>query len=365
MPDPETFPAEDLRLAFAKVFSEQAELGLQYGPEQGFGPLIDYLLEKVSRDEGHKLDRSRIKLSAGASQALDHFCSLYAKPGDTVIVEAPTYHEALLLFGNHGLRPLQIPVDSEGMDMDRLEKCLINLKAKGIKPSFIYTIPSFQNPSGITLSQQKRMDLLTLAEGMDLRIVDDDVYCDLAYENSRVPSLYTLDGGRRVTRLGSFSKIVAPGLRLGWILGPPEVIERLVNSGLRHMGGGANPLTAIAMSSYCQRGNLDPHIGTMRHVYKKRRDVMLDALDAFMPGGVSWTRPGGGFFIWMTLPPPLQAKEIKKAAEDEKILLLAGDPFFAEPSSCQYLRLSFSYVPEREIKKGIKKLAAILRSRLA
>ena len=365
MPDPETFPAEDLRLAFAKVFSEQAELGLQYGPEQGFGPLIDYLLEKVSRDEGHKLDRSRIKLSAGASQALDHFCSLYAKPGDTVIVEAPTYHEALLLFGNHGLRPLQIPVDGEGMDMDRLEKCLINLKAKGIKPSFIYTIPSFQNPSGITLSQQKRMDLLTLAEGMDLRIVDDDVYCDLAYENSRVPSLYTLDGGRRVTRLGSFSKIVAPGLRLGWILGPPEVIERLVNSGFRHMGGGANPLTAIAMSYYCQKGYLEPHVESLKHVYKKRRDVMLDALDAFMPEGVSWTRPGGGFFIWMTLPPPLQAKEIKKAAEDEKILLLAGDPFFAEPSSGQYLRLSFSYVPETEIKKGIKKLAAILRSRLA
>jgi 2-aminoadipate transaminase len=365
LPDSNTFPVEELVLAFNSALRDKADLALQYGPEQGYGPLIDYLREKMRQDEGLELERPQIKLSGGASQALDHCCTLFSKFGDKIVVEAPTYHESLLLFRNHGLQPLQGPVDAEGMRTEELKSCLENLASKGEKPSFIYTIPTFQNPSGITLAEERRKEILRLAGEMDVLVVEDDVYRDLAYERLEVPSLFSLGGGRRVVRLGSFSKIIAPGLRLGWILGPEGFIDRFVQSGLRNMGGGANPLTAIAMAAYCQRGSLEPHIDSLKLVYKKRRDVMLQSLEANMPEGVEWTQPGGGFFIWLTLPAPLKAADVKKASEQEKILLLAGDPFFAKQPSGQHLRLAFSFVPPEKIQEGIEKLASILQSLLS
>lgn len=362
LPDPDTFPLEELNSAFKFVFEEKGELALQYGPNQGYGPLIDYLRDKILREEGQTLERSQIMLSGGASQALDHCCSLFARSGDSVIVEAPSYHESLLLLRNHGLSAHAIPVDEDGMNTEILELRLKDLRAQGIKPSFIYTIPTFQNPSGITLSEEKRRELLKIARVEDVLIIEDDVYCDLAYEETKIPTLFSLDEGKQVVRFGSFSKIIAPGLRLGWILGPENIIKRLIRSGLRSMGGGANPLTAIAMAAYCKKGLLEPHIVSLKQVYKERRDVMLAALESTMPEGVSWTKPAGGFFVWITLPPGLKSEDVKRAAKDEKIYFLAGDPFFTEQPSVQHLRLSFSYVSPDKIQEGIKKLAGILKS---
>jgi len=362
LPDPETFPLRELNSAFEFVFAEKGELALQYGPNQGYGPLIDYLRDKIRREEGQILERPQIMLSGGASQALDHCCSLFAKSGDSIIVEAPSYHESLLLFRNHGLSAFAIPIDEDGMNIEMLEKCFKDLRAQGIKPSFIYTIPTFQNPSGITLSEKRRRELLKIANVEDVLIIEDDVYCDLAYEEKKIPTLFSLDEGKRVIRFGSFSKIIAPGLRLGWIVGPENIIKRLIRSGLRSMGGGANPLSAIAMAAYCQKGLLEPHIVSLKQVYKERRDVMLAALESSMPAGVSWTKPAGGFFVWITLPQGLKSEDVKKAAKAEKIYFLAGDPFFAEQPSAQHLRLSFSYVPPEKIREGINKLADILIS---
>ncbi len=362
LPDPETFPLEELNSAFKFVFEEKGELALQYGPNQGYGPLIDYLRDKIRREEGQVLERPQIMLSGGASQALDHCCSLFARSGDVVIVEAPCYHESLLLFRNHGLSALAIPVDEDGMNTEILELGLKDLRLQGIKPSFIYTIPTFQNPSGITLSEKRRRELLKIARVEDVLIIEDDVYCDLAYEETKIPTLFFLDEGKRVIRFGSFSKIIAPGLRLGWILGPENIIKRLIRSGLRSMGGGANPLSAIAMAAYCQKGLLEPHLVSLRRVYKERRDVLLAALESTMPAGVSWTKPAGGFFVWITLPQGLQSEDVKRAAKDENIFFLSGDPFFAEQPSAQHLRLSFSYVPPDKIREGIQKLADILIS---
>jgi len=360
LPDPETFPFSDLNAAFKFVLEEKGELGLQYGPNQGYGPLIDYLRDKIKREEGQTLERPQVTLSGGASQALDHCCTLFAKSGDSIIVEAPSYYESLLLFRNHGLRALSIPVDEEGMNTEMLKLRLEELRTQGIKPSFVYTIPTYQNPSGITLSEKRRKELLNIAKKEDILIIEDDVYCDLAYEETRLPTLFSLDEGKRVIRFGSFSKIIAPGLRLGWILGPENIIKRLIRSGLRSMGGGSNPLSAIAMAAYCQKGLLEPHIASLKKVYKERRDVLLDALESSMPKGVSWTKPAGGFFVWITLPQGLKSEDVKNAAKDEKVYFLAGDPFFAEQPTAQHLRLSFSYVPPDKIREGIKKLADIL-----
>ncbi len=365
LPDPATFPAGELRRAADRVLRGRPELALQYGPEQGYGPLIDYLGEKLARDEGLHVARPQIMLTGGSAQALDHLCTLFTRPGDLVLVEAPTYHETLQLFRDHGLRPLQIATDEGGPVVEALAGRLADLDRRGECARLLYVIPNFQNPSGITLAADRRPAVLELAARYNLLVVEDDVYRDLAYEGQVPPSLFALDGGRRVLRIGSFSKILAPGLRLGWLLGPPGWIERFITSGLRCMGGGANPLVANILAEYCREGLLEPHIERLRRVYRERRDVALAALAAHMPGGVGWTRPGGGFFIWLTLPEPLRAVEVAERARDQKLLIPVGDPFFAEQPTGQHLRLAFSFVPPDKIRAGVEVLGRVLSAEVS
>ncbi len=361
LPAPETFPVDDLRRAAEVVFQERAALALQYGPEQGYGPLIDYIRHKLARDEGLALERPQIMITGGSAQAIDHLCTLFTRPGDLVLVEAPTYHETLQLFRDHGLRPLQIATDDDGLQVEALAARLEALARRGERARLLYIIPNFQNPSGITLAGDRRRAVLDLAERYDLMVVEDDVYRDLAYGGEVPPSLFALDGGRRVLRIGSFSKIMAPGLRLGWLIGPPGLIERVISSGLRNMGGGANPLVANILATYCRQGLLEPHIEQLRQVYRERRDVLLDALAAHMPPGVRWTRPGGGFFVWLALPEPLKAADVVKRAREAGLMIPGGDPFFAEAPTGQYLRLAFSYVTPGKIREGIEILGRVLR----
>ena len=361
LPAPETFPVDDLRRAAEVVFRERAALALQYGPEQGYGPLIDYIRHRLARDEGLALERPQIMITGGSAQAIDHLCTLFTRPGDLVLVEAPTYHETLQLFRDHGLRPLQIATDDDGLQVEALAARLEALARRGERARLLYIIPNFQNPSGITLAGDRRRAVLDLAERYDLMVVEDDVYRDLAYGGEVPPSLFALDGGRRVLRIGSFSKIMAPGLRLGWLIGPPGWIERVIGSGLRNMGGGANPLVANILATYCRQGLLEPHIEQLRRVYRERRDVLLDALAAHMPAGVRWTRPGGGFFVWLALPEPLKAADVVKRAREAGLMIPGGDPFFAEAPTGQYLRLAFSYVTPGKIREGVEILGRVLR----
>jgi 2-aminoadipate transaminase len=351
---------------------EQPELALQYGPEQGYGPLIDYLRRKLAHEEGLCLERPQIMLTAGSSQALDHLCTLFTQSGDLVLVEEPTYHETLQLLRDHGLRPVPIAIDQGGLQVQALADRLQALVFRGNTPGrsadragLLYTIPNFQNPSGITLAAERRRAVLELAERYNLLIVEDDVYRDLAYEGHVPPSLYALDSGQRVLRIGSFSKILAPGVRMGWIMGPEGLIQQMIGSGLRCMGGGANPFMANILAVYCQTGLLEPHVDHLRQVYCERRDVMLAMLQAHMPAGVSWTRPRGGFFIWLSLPPPLRAAQVAARAKEAKLLIPVGDPFFAEAPSGQHLRLAFSYVTPEKIKTGIQILGRVLTEALS
>jgi 2-aminoadipate transaminase len=364
LPDPDTFPIHDVQRAADQVMQERPHLALQYGPEQGYGPLIDYLRGKLHREEGLELERPQIMLTGGSTQALDHLCTIFSRPGDLVLVEAPTYHETLQLFRDHGLRPLQVSTDGHGLQVEALTECLETLARRGERARFLYIIPNFQNPSGITLEGNRRPAVLNLAERFDLLILEDDVYRDLVYEGEVPPSLFALDGGRRVLRIGSFSKILAPGVRMGWLMGPEGLIERLIGSGLRCMGGGANPLVANILATYCQQGLLEPHIEHLRQVYSERRDVALAALAAHMPGGTSWTEPRGGFFIWLTLPESLRASQVAEQAREARLLIPVGDPFFVEPPASQHLRLAFSYVTPQKIHQGVETLGQVLKATL-
>jgi 2-aminoadipate transaminase len=370
LPDPATFPVEALRQAADRVLRDRPELALQYGPEQGYGPLIDYLRKKLARDEGLDIGRPEIMLTRGSASTLDHMATLLAQPRDVVLVEAPTYHETLQLFRDHRLHPLQVPTDGQGISVDGLAARLDELASRGERACFLYLIPNYQNPTGITLAAERRRPILDIAAAHDLLVIEDDVYRDLAYEDAPPASLFAIERrdppgspvAGRVLRIGSFSKILAPGLRLGWLLASPDHIQALVYSGLSAMGGGANPLAANIVAEYCLQGHLEAHIERLRDVYRERRDAMLTALRIHMPNGAEWTHPGGGFFIWLRLPEPLLAQQVAGRARGEGLLIPVGNPFFAEQPTGQYLRLAFSYVTPERIREGIEKLGELLRA---
>jgi len=360
LPDPKTFPVDDLRRCFDRALRENAVLALQYSPEQGYGPLIDFFLERINRREKLDIARPNLMLTGGATQALDHICSLLTRAGDIVLVEAPTYRDSLQLFRNHGLRPIQVPMDEDGLRIDELCGRLKSLEEKREKVRFLYTIPTYQNPTGCTLSKERRLALMDISEEWDLMIVEDDVYRDLSFETIELPLLYSLDKDNRVLSIGSFSKMMSPGLRLGWLVGPEKHISSFIDSGIRLMGGGANPLVAIALSIYCEKGLLEPHIDSIQNLYKRRKDVMLEALASCMPKSIQWTKPRGGFFVWVTLPDGKSSLDVVREAKKANLWIQEGDPFFAEEPTGQYLRLAYSYVEEHKIREGIAKLATLL-----
>jgi 2-aminoadipate transaminase len=253
-------------------------------------------------------------------------------------------------------------MDDEGLVTAALPDTLARLRAEGTSVAFLYTIPSFQNPSGITMSGRRRQALARLAREEKLWIVEDDVYRDLCYEGSLPPSLFELAQGRNVLRLGSFSKILAPGLRLGWVLGEADAVARLARSGLRRSAGGANPFMTYAVAEFCRRGHLEPHVADLLPLYRRRRDAFLAALDATMPPDVAWTRPQGGFFVWLTLPEPLTAGELLEAVRPSGITFPRGEAFFATGGGERNIRLAFSYVSPDDFLRGMEILAEAIRS---
>lgn len=268
--DPTLFPIERVRTAADEALRQYGALALNYGIERGCGLLLNYLQGKLARDEGLQVDDDCLALVAGASGGLDAIMRLFTQPGDTVLVEAPSYHEALALIRDYPVRLAAVPLDDEGLIVEALQERLEALAAENARPRLLYTIPTFQNPSGVTLSAARRPALLALARRHKLLVVEDDVYRDLAFEASTPPTLYALDAadqGQTVIRLGSFSKILAPGLRLGWAQAAPGHIARLTGSGLSASGGGVNPLAAFVTAVFCQRGWLEAHVARLTQAY--------------------------------------------------------------------------------------------------
>jgi 2-aminoadipate transaminase len=363
-PDPDLLPVEKLIAATERALRARGRLALQYGPEQGYGPLLDYLVGKVGRDEGLRIARANIMLCAGAAQGLDTAARLFTRPGDVVLVEAPTYHEAIATLRDHPVELRQVPIDDHGLVVETLAERLDALSRAGRRVAFLYTIPTFQNPAGVTLTAARRRALVELASERALLLVEDDVYRDLCFEGRVPPSLFELAGGRRVIRLGSFSKILAAGLRLGWIMAEPEVIQRIVGCGLKGNEGGANPFVAHVVAAFCQEGWLEPHIARLVVRYRTRRDALLAALEREMPDGVRWTRPAGGFFVWLTLPEPLEAETVLAEAVERGVLFTPGTRFFAQASEGggrRNLRLPFSFLSEARMAEGVRALAVVIR----
>jgi len=369
-PDASTLPADDLLGAAQAVLrGPPARAALAYGNEQGTPDLMEFVRDKLNRQEGLALSPDQVMIPAGSTGAPDMIARLFIQPGEAMLVEAPVYHDALRVFRDHGAELYPAPIDERGLIVKELERQLDQLRRAGTPARLLYSVPNFQNPSGVTLDAARRKDVIDLAREHGCLIVEDDVYRDIAFDEAPPPSLYALSGGQGVLRVGSFSKILAAGLRVGWLVAAPEHIRACVDCGAVQMGGGANPLAAQIVAEYCRAGKLAPHIARLRRVYAERCAATLSALERHMPPGVTWTRPSGGFFVWLTLPEGVRADPLLERARARGLTFVPGARFFARGAPVcpgapgqtgggeRNLRLAYSFVPPDEVERGVAILA--------
>jgi 2-aminoadipate transaminase len=352
LPAPEVFPVREFRESSAFVLAECPERALQYGTTEGFLPLRRYLAEKVQK-YGIPAVPENILLTNGSQQALDLVGKVFISPGDTVLTEAPTYLGALQAWNGYEPRFVTVPLDDDGMQVDKLEPILEREEVK-----FIYVLPNFHNPAGTTLPLDRRERLVQIAARHNVFIVEDDPYGELRFEGEDIAPLISLHK-ENVIYLGTFSKTLAPGIRLGWIIAPEIVMERLVQA---KQGADLHTGTFVQMLAYdiASRGILKRHVGTIRTVYRERRDVMLESIEKHFPPGVSWTRPQGGLFLWIRCPEGVDTEQLLKKALEEKVAFVPGFAFFPDGRGRNAMRLNFSAMPPDKIRLGIERLGRVL-----
>ncbi len=362
MPDPATFPTEELNEAAKQIFAKDSARALQYSSTEGLQELREFILNWLAEDN-KKAGLDNIMITSGSQQGLDLMSKVLLDPGDIVIVELPSYLAALNAFRSYGGEMVGIPMDDKGMRMDILEETLNQLKTEGKKVKFIYTISNFQNPAGVTMSLPRRKRILEIARKFEVFILEDNPYEKLRFEGEPLPSIYSLDNEGYVISLGTFSKILCPGLRLAWILGDKEIIEKLVI-----MKQATDLCTTILNQliayEYCRQNDIDKNIESNVQIYRKKRDVMLESLDKYFPSEASWTKPEGGFFVFVTLPEYINTDEMFLEAIEEKVAYVSGAPFFANGKGQNTMRLSFCYPKEKDIEEGIKKLGQVIKKKI-
>lgn len=359
LPSPEGFPVAQLQQAFDQVLTTRGRSALQYGPTEGYQPLREWVAEYVSRP-GSEVSAEEVLIVSGSQQALDMLGKLFIDPGSKVLVESPTYLGALQSFSQFEPQYVAVQTDEHGLIPAEVSQP----KAQGAR--FIYVLPNFHNPTGLTLDLQRRQDLVERCAQANIPIIEDDPYGELRYAGEAQPSLLTLGRqvGAQVVHLGSFSKVLAPGLRLGYIVGPREVINKLVQI-KQATDLHSNTLTQMAVYEAIKEGFLKEHLPSVRDLYQQQCQYMLDAMQEHFPEEVVWTRPEGGMFIWVTLPEGLDSEELLLKAIDEHVAFVPGTPFYADDDTKpNTLRLSFVTVSEERIREGIAILGRLIREQI-
>ena len=359
LPAPEVFPVARFEEACHRVLQTQSAAALQYGPTEGYRPLREYIVGHMAR-YGILASVDNVLVTSGSQQALDLISKLLINRGDRILVESPSYVGALQAFDLMGAEYVTIPIDDDGLQTCEMERALRS------GPKFMYILPNFQNPGGVTLSRSRRDELVALSDKYGIPIVEDDPYGQLRYEGEHQPPLVVLDRINaaqddayqmgNVIYLSTFSKVLAPGLRLGWIVAPPEVIARLSQ---------IKQSTDLHTSSFAQmvafevarEGFIDEHVKLIRRVYKERRDTMLQALDDFFPPDVSWTRPQGGLFLWVTMPAGVNSRRLLDLALRQNVAFVPGEAFFPSGDTGSHMRLNFSNAQPEQIREGIRRLS--------
>jgi 2-aminoadipate transaminase len=363
LPDPNTFPREELAEIAREVVLEHGDRALQYSPTLGVS-MFRRVLTDFLRANNVRVDvDDNIIVTTGSQEAIYLIAKTLVDPGDYVLVESPTYLAALNVFRQFGARFLSAPVDEDGMRVDLLEERLRKAVSEGGRAKLVYTVPTSQNPSGVTMSMERRRHLLELAEQYDLLIVEDDPYSFFTFEPVHVEPLKTLDRSGRVIYLGTLSKILAPGLRIGWALGPNWVVTsmELAKQGVDLH---TSTLSQYIAAEAIKRGLVEKTVEKARSIYKAKRDAMLEALDDYFPEGSSWTRPVGGLFIFAYAPEGIDTKALLPEAIERGVAYVPGSSFFPEGGGENTMRLNFSYPSLAQIREGVRRLGALLREKV-
>ncbi|MFH0801876.1 MAG: PLP-dependent aminotransferase family protein [bacterium] len=364
LPDTNSFPQKEILEIAKDVLSKDSRIALQYGETAG-DPRLRSELVKLAKKDGENITEDNILVTVASQQGLDMLGKIFIDPSDPILVELPSYVGGLQAFTCYGAHMVGVPMDDDGLIVDVLEEHLKQLKAQEEHYKFIYVVPDFQNPSGVTLSLERRKKLIRLSHEYHVLIIEDTPYRELRFEGEKLPSLKSLDTTDNVVSLHSFSKILTPGLRVGWVVAHPSIINKLTIA-KQSIDLCTPPLSQAIAYEFMHRGLLEGHIEVIKKVYKKKRDTMLAALEKHMPRveGLRWTHPQGGLFLWLVLPEEINADDLFPEALKENVAYVTGTAFHCDGSGHNTMRLNFSYPSEEQIWEGIKRLAHVIEKKL-
>ncbi len=362
-PDTSTFPADSYAALMSTVASQSCARALQYGPTEGLS-LVKQCIAQVMQAEGIEIDSDELLVTTGGQQVIDLVCKTLLDPGDVVVCEAPTYPGAVPTFCAYEADVVHVTMDRDGMRVDELEATLDRLESAGRRPKFIYTVPTFHNPAGVTMSLERRRELVRIANERELLVLEDNPYGLLRYEGSPLPTLRVLDGGAFVIYASTFSKILSPGVRLGWTAAPAPVLEKM-NVGKQASDLCSSSISQYFVSAYFDSGPWEDYVRSLIEIYRRRRDVMLDSLAEHFPREAEWTHPQGGLFIWATLPDYIDTTDLLARALDQQVAFVPGRAAFLDGRGGSSMRLNFSGVDEELIREGVRRLGEVVREQVA
>ncbi len=363
-PAPATFPVEELKGIMAEVMENEAAFALQYGTTEG-DPLLRELMVKRYQKAGLKVEKENIIITTASQQALDLIAKIFIDRGDTIVMGLPSYLGGISAFNSYGAEMIGVPMDDEGEIPEVMEAKIQDAIARGKKPKFIYVIPDFQNPAGMTMSEKRRREIIDIAHRYDILILEDSPYRELRYEGQDQPTLYELDGSGQVILLGTFSKIFCPGFRIGWVLGHPDILDKIVVA-KQATDLCTPPFTQRLAARYIEQGFLDPKLNEIRAMYKSKQKVMLDALQEFMPEEFTWIKPEGGLFLMAYGPEGIDTNALlMDCIKEQNVAYVAGTSFFCDGGGKNTMRLNFSYESEENNREGCKRLGTFYKNALA
>jgi 2-aminoadipate transaminase len=362
LPDTSTFPSESYAALMKTVAAESCARALQYGPTEGLA-VAKRCITQVMEAEGMHVDVDDVLVTTGGQQVIDLVCKTLLDPGDVVVAEAPTYPGAVPTFCAYQAEVVQVTMDRDGMRLDELRATLEELDRTGRRPKFIYTVPNFHNPAGVTMSLERRRELVRIAAERELLILEDNPYGLLRYEGTPLPTLRALDGGEFVIYAGTFSKILSPGVRLGWAVAPRPVLAKL-NIGKQSSDLCSSSISQYFVSAYFESGPWEDYVRSLIEVYRRRRDVMLDAMAEHFPRAADWTHPEGGLFIWATMPPYIDTTDLLARALEQHVAFVPGRAAYVDGRGGQSMRLNFSGVNEDAIREGIRRIGEVVREQV-
>ncbi|MHB1392696.1 MAG: aminotransferase-like domain-containing protein [Clostridia bacterium] len=356
LPAPELFPIEEMEQVCSRVLREDGRAAMQYSSTDGYLPLRAKIAKRAEK-LGIKVEAKDILMTSGSQQGLEFTGKIFVNDGDVIICESPSYLGALSAFKAYQPKFVEVPMDEDGMIMEDLEKAL----AANPNIKFIYTIPDFQNPTGRTLSLERRKRLMELATKYEIPVIEDNPYGELRFEGEILPSLMCFDPKNLVIHLGTFSKIFAPGLRLGWVIAEPEILHKynLVKQGADLQ---CSTIAQREVDKFLEMYDIEVHIEKIKKVYKVRRDLMIEVMRKEFPEGVTYTNPSGGLFAWATFPKEIDAAVLLKKALEQRVAFVPGEPFYPNGGNANHCRLNYSNMPDDKIVEGMQRLAKVLKA---